>query len=175
VTCFSAARPNSVRRCDCDGASLKRPTRSKASAPRRSAGSEGVHIELTLPGARVLLRRPLEELGDRLIDGPLCEFGLAWFTGKRRAVIDPQPPRQPYPCRHPYPRIIAARHYLGFPGKARSVLPLLSPSEVDPPASARAERPRFGTFTATRDATRAEMLRPTQPVGINFRNAVCQR
>src|SRR6516164_3864856 len=39
------------------------------------------------------------------IDGPLCEFGLAWSTGKRRAVIDPQPRRQPYPCRHPYPRI----------------------------------------------------------------------
>jgi len=29
---------------------------------------EGVHIELTLPGARLLLGRPLEELGDRLID-----------------------------------------------------------------------------------------------------------
>ena len=49
------------------------------------------------------------------------------------------------------------RHYLGFPGKARSALPLLSPSEVDPPASARAERPPFDTFTATtRDATRNE-------------------
>src|SRR5215469_62641 len=65
------------------------------------------------------------------IDGTLCEFGLAWFTSKRRAAIDPQRPRQSYPCRHPYPRIIAARHYLGFPGKARSVLPLLPPSEVD--------------------------------------------
>jgi AraC-like DNA-binding protein len=29
---------------------------------------EGVHIELTLPGARLLLGRPLGELGDRLID-----------------------------------------------------------------------------------------------------------
>ena len=29
---------------------------------------EGVHIELTLPGARLLLGRPLEELGDRLVD-----------------------------------------------------------------------------------------------------------
>jgi len=106
------------------------------------------------------------------IDGPLCEFGLAWFTGKRRAVIDPQPPRQPYPCRHPYPRIIAARHYLGFPGKARSALPLLSPSEVDPPASARAERPPFDTFTATtRDATRNEDPPPPglRPVWVKLR------
>jgi AraC-like DNA-binding protein len=29
---------------------------------------EGVHIELTLPGARLLFGRPLEELGNRLID-----------------------------------------------------------------------------------------------------------
>jgi hypothetical protein len=34
----------------------------------RRRAQEGVHIELTLPGARLLLGRPLEELGDRLID-----------------------------------------------------------------------------------------------------------
>jgi len=64
------------------------------------------------------------------------------------------------------------RHYLGFPGKARSALPLLSPSEVDPPASARAERPPFDTFTATtRDATRNEDPPPPglRPVWVKLR------
>jgi len=37
-------------------------------ASETDGAQEGVHIELTLPRARLLLGRPLEELGDRLVD-----------------------------------------------------------------------------------------------------------
>jgi AraC-like DNA-binding protein len=41
---------------------------TRARAGETDGAQEGVHIELTLPGARLLLGRPLEELGDRLVD-----------------------------------------------------------------------------------------------------------
>jgi AraC-like DNA-binding protein len=51
---------------------------------------EGAQVELTLPGARLLLGRPLEELGDRMID-PADLFGVEADETLGRVMEAPSP------------------------------------------------------------------------------------